>query len=884
MRKANNNRPSPPRWADRLLEWFCAPHLLEEVMGDLHERYALRAERGGEAYARQLYWREVLSYLRPSVFRRKSSDYSKSLSTTMLRNYFTIALRALRRNRNYTVINIVGLTFGLTCCLLLFLAIRYELSYDRHHVNANRIYRMVAARNVAENNYREVGMPLPALAALRTDFPDLQITLVHEVEGVVKTDAGDKFDENEGVMAFVEPVYFRLFDFQWKNGNPETSLTHPNTAVLSERLARKYFGNANPIGRTMRVENKADFIVTGVVQEPPVTTSMPFELLLSFASLKAFGANTSWDEWNSNSSQAQIYLMLPSQKASVSMERQLVPFVKKYFRPDDAKNFHYELQPLTDIHFDLRTGNFANRVTSKQTIWIMALMGLFILITACINFINLSTSQAIRRAKEVGIRKVLGSSRAQLVRQFLSETGILVGIAVLLSLLLSPLALSYVAELLNVRLEQSALSNLTVLGFLLVMAVCTTLLAGFYPAVMLSGYQPVLALKGKIRTMRLGQLNLRRSLIVGQFAISQVLIIGTIVAYQQMQHFRSADLGYNKEAVLTIPLPDKKQPGQLESLRAMLTGLPHVQSFCYSLSTPSSNGNWYNSFRYGSADKDADFPLVMRPADTAYFRTYGLELVAGRLYQSADTIREFVVNESFVRQLGITNPQLILGTFISLDNGIKKPIVGVVKDFNTFSLHQSTQPCALTTFQETYSRLSIKLSTQQGGTEAISRLLTRVEKAWTTTFPDFVFTYQFLDDAINDFYRTEERLFRLFRLLAGIAIFIGCLGLYGVVAFMAEARTKEVGIRKVLGASVTQIVGLFSLEFIKLIILSLLIATPVGWYATHRWLQSIDYRINISWWIFALTGILALLLALLTVSFRAVKVAIANPVKSLRTE
>ncbi len=893
-------KPSPPRWAARLLETFCAPHLLEEVQGDLEERFRRRVALFGVRVARRQYAVEVLGFLRPRLggpffLKHQRSEFSQPecqttsfLNPDMLRNYLTTALRALRRNCNYTVINVVGLTLGLACCLLLFLAIRYELSYDRHHAQADRIYRLVTGYRNAESDSRNVGVPLPALAALRADFPDLsrQVTLVHEVEGIVRTGTMKKFEQEVGTMAFVEPAYFRLFDFQWKNGSPETSLANPNTVVLSERMARKYFGNRNPMGQRIRVENKMDFIVTGLVQDPPVTSSVPFEVLLSFASLNAYGANTAWDDWRSNSGQAQIYLKLPVERTSVAMERQLVAFVNKYHQPDDAKNLRYELQPLTQIHVDTRTGNFANRTVSRETIWGMALIGLFILITACVNFINLATAQALRRAKEVGVRKVLGSSRAQLVRQYLGETGLLTGLAVVLALLVAYLALPCVVELLNVRLKPAALFDPAILGFLLLLAVVTTLLAGFYPALVLSGYQPVLALKGKIRSTSRSPLTLRRGLIVGQFAISQMLIIATLVAYAQMRHFRSADLGYDQEAILTVPLPDKKEPAQLQAFWAKLAGQAGIQSMSYSLSTPSANRNWYTGFRYDNAAKDADFVVVMRPADTAYFHTYGLKLVAGRIHQPADTMREFVVNESFVKRMGISDPQQILGKNLSGFGGskVKKPIVGVVKDFNTFSLHQRTQPAVITTLQDTYSRLSIKFSTRQGGTEAVSQLLKTVETSWTSTFPDFVFRYEFLDEALDNFYRNEERFFVLFRLLAGIALFIGCLGLYGVVAFMAESRTKEVGIRKTLGASTLHIFGLFSVDFLKLVLVALIIASPVAWYVMTAWLQDFEYKISIEWWMFAGAGLLAVGIALLTVSFQSMKAALTNPVKSLRSE
>ncbi|CAN5585490.1 ABC transporter permease [soil metagenome] len=817
----------------------------------------------------------------------------------MLKSYFTTALRALKRNWSYSIINVLGLTLSLACCLLLFLAIRYELSFDQQNTNADRTYRIVSFNKKSNVDRRNAGIPLPALAALRNDYPNLkhQVTMVNRLANVVVTvnektsRSTKKFQEGDGIVAFVEPEYFRLFDYGWQKGSPQTSITNPNTVVLSERMAQKYFGAGNPIGKTLRVENKMDFVVTGLVQNLPATTSMPFEVLLSFASLKQFGASTNWDDWQSTYGGAQIYLMLPPAQdqamAAAQMNQQLVSFVNKYQKPEDAKDMIYELQPLTNIHFDTRTDNYAKRTVSKEMIWAMGLIGLFILVTACVNFINLATAQAIRRAREVGVRKVLGSSRGQLVRQFLGETGVLTGLAVVLSLLVAQVSLPYVGELLNIKSGAATLFDPIVLGFLLTLGIVTTVLAGFYPALVLSGYQPILALKGKMKTGGKGvvnQLTLRRGLIVGQFAISQMLIIGTIIAYNQMNYFRSADLGYSWEAVLNVYIPEKK-PGQLESLKAKLSGLPGIQSMSFAMTTPSSTSNWSTGFRFENSDKEPDYGVLMRPADSAYIHTYGLKLIAGRMYQAADTMREFVINEAFMKRLGFQTPQQVIGKFMSVNGEeLKKPIVGVVKDFNAFSLHQQIEPSVLTSYRDQYRSLGIKLSSQQSSPEAISQLLKDIETAWNATFPNFVFKYTFLDETLANFYKSEERMYSLFRLLAGIAIFIGCLGLYGVVAFMAESRTKEVGIRKALGASTASIFGLFSTDFVRLVLVALVIASPIAWYVMNKWLADFAYKIDIAWWMFALAGFLAMSVALLTVSFQSIKAAMMNPVKSLRSE
>ncbi|MGA0560337.1 ABC transporter permease [Larkinella sp. VNQ87] len=805
----------------------------------------------------------------------------------MLKNYLITAFRAFRRNWNYSVINVVGLTLSLACCLLLFVVIRYELSFDRHHAKADHTYRLIRHFTKPEDGYN-VGIPLPVLAALRTDFPALkqQLTYIHDVRRpVVAVEEGRskgnmrRFQEENGVVAFTEPEFFRLFDYEWVSGDPATALNRPGTVVLSEDLAHKYFGNADPMGRTLKVENKMDFLVTGIVKNPPVTSSIPFHVLLSFSSLKQYGANTNWDDWGSSYTGAQLYLTLPETMAETTMEQQLVPFLRKHISEEEARDQFYELQPLTDIHYTVGMTAFNERTIGKEMIWAMALIGLFLLVTACVNFVNLATAQAIRRSKEVGVRKVLGSSRFQLVRQFLGETGFLTGLAVLLALLIAHFSLSSVAELLNIKLVVSLFGDPVVLGFLILLAVFTTVLAGFYPALVLSGYQPVLALKGKIRASKSGQLTLRRSLIVLQFTISQTLIIGTVIVYNQMDYFRNADLGFRKESIVMIPIPEKK-PGQLESLKAKLTGLPGLGAMSFGISSPSARGNWWTGFRYENREKEEDYGVVMRPADTSYVRTYGLKLIAGRINLPADTMREVLVNERFVAKLGLRNPEEILNKTIQL-NGRRLPIVGVVKDFNTFSLHQTTEPCVLTTHRDAYGNLGVQVS---GNATRVKETLASVEAAWSETFPDFLFKYEFLDDTIANFYAAEERLYALFRLLAGIAIFIGCLGLYGVVAFMAESRTKEVGIRKALGASTSHIFGLFSFQFLKLVFIALLLAAPIAWYFTDKWLQDFAYKIEIKWWMFALAGLLAGVIALVTVSFQSIRAALMNPVTSLRSE
>ncbi|KQS33498.1 ABC transporter permease [Dyadobacter sp. Leaf189] len=803
----------------------------------------------------------------------------------MIKNYVVTSLRNLRRNWNFTVINIVGLTLGLACCVLIFFTVRFELSYDKHHKNADRVFRILNHSIADGDKGFNTGMPMPAIGALGNDFPELkkQITCTYALRSALITIGTGaekkKFSDPGNTVAFIGPEYFNLLDYKWLKGSPKTSLQNPGSVVLANSEAKKFFGNADPMGKTILVENHRSFTVTGIIADPPVTTNFPFKTMLSFASLKDYGAFTNWDDWISSYGGGQIYLLLPDHISKEQFEKQLDAFSKKYRDPEAAKKSRFVLQPLNEIHFATKIGNYSNRTISKGMIWAMSLVGIFILITACVNFVNLATAQALRRSREVGVRKVLGSTRGQLLRQYFSETGLITTLSVLLALLSAQLVLPYISDILDINAEGALFfADPSILLFCLVLTVIVTLLAGFYPALVVSGYQPILALKGKVSKGGKGQSNLRRGLIVLQFAISQVILIGTLIANSQMNYFRNLDLGFSKDEILTIGIPDV-DAGKVNAMRSKLAEMPGVKSYSFSAFTPMSRSNWQTGFTYENDPEPLDFGVVMRPADTAYFNTYNLKMVAGRMYQPSDTIREYVVNEAFAEKLGFKNPQDILGKRLTIGGSeFKLPVVGVVKNFNTFSLHREIIPCVVTAMGG-YRTLSVKLDKSAGPQQ-----IDRIKAEWTALYPDYLFSYSFFDETLNSFYDKENKLFQLFRILSGIAIFIGCMGLYGVVAFMAESRTKEMGIRKAVGASALNIFGLFSMDFIKLVIVALVIASPIAWYFMNDWLQDFTYKISISWWIYAVAGLSAVVLALITISFQSVKAALTNPVTALRSE
>jgi ABC-type antimicrobial peptide transport system permease subunit len=509
------------------------------------------------------------------------------------------------------------------------------------------------------------------------------------------------------------------------------------------------------------------------------------------------------------------------------------------------------------------------------------LIGIFLLVIACVNFINLATAQAVNRAKEVGVRKVLGSDRKQLAIQFLSETALITIASLVIALLIAQLTLPFLNELLNVKMSTRFISNPTVSLFLIGTFLAVTFLSGLYPAFILAGFNPITALKSKITNRMVGGISLRRGLVVLQFAIAHVLIIGTLIVVSQMNFFRNATLGFDKAEIINVPVPgDSISHTRLTYMRDQLMQNPDIKNVSFSYASPSSDGNWNSDFKYDNAEKSTNFSANLKWADTAYFRIYNMQFVAGRPYNHSDTVREFVVNETLLKSLGVKDPKDALGKKMDFwDGGTIGPIVGVVKDFNSSSLRRPMDAVVLSTWKDVYQTINIKLIPGKEGTT-----LSYVEKLWSETFPDYIYEYSFLDETINNFYRQERQLSQLYKIFAAIAIFISCLGLYGLVSFMAAQRIKEIGIRKVLGASAGNIIYLLSKEFSLLIIIAFAIAVPVAYYIMDQWLQDYSYRIQIGVTLFVMAIVGSMVIAWITVGHRAVRAALANPVKSLRTE
>jgi putative ABC transport system permease protein len=896
----NKKPPQPPRHADRLLVWFVAPHLREDLQGDLYEIFQKRVEQVGLARAKREYTWAVLHYLTPFFFKRKPTRYPQPffLSPAMIRNYLKIAFRQLRADKIHTAINVFGLALGITSCLIIYIFIKYELSFDNFHSNAERTYRIVEHSQKADGVQHWSTTAYPLAEAIRRDMPAIGVTqtvgpLSRIISSVDKKGNVHRFEENR--LLFADEQYLQTFDFKkavpegiWLAGNAKTAFRQPNAVVLTQKLAERYFADHNDnyenmLGNILRLNNSDPLVVTGIIQNPPHNTNLLFEMLANYQFFKANNPYAA-SNWSGNY-QGTTYVTLPSQIAPQTFEHQLKELKKKYMNAEDNRRISYHLQPLTDVHTTTLYGASQGGYTvSTRMLWGLASLAVFLILIASFNFINLTTAQAGRRRKEVGVRKAIGSTTFQLFGQFIGETLIVATVAGLLSMgaLYQLLQwLNHSLTIINLDLRPDA----TVWLFGAELILTTALLAGFYPAVVVSGFRPIVALKNAGSHQR-ERFSLRQALIIVQFCITYGLIVSTFVASQQMDFFQNKELGFAKEAIIAVNGPRNQMPGKLEVFRQQLLQNPAIREVSFSSGAPITDNHYGTDFRLKSEVVQMNRQAEMKWVDTRYQSLFGLQTIAGRWFTQSDTVLNragFVVNETMVKMLGLT-PETAIGKTMVINEG-EAAIVGVVKDFHNVSLQQPITPCVLLC-QNTgfYDRIHVQLQTQSGRLANVSQMLGAIEQTWKQAFPQDVYQYTFLNESLAKGYIVEQLVFDAFRIFAAISIFIACLGLFGLITFAANQRTKEIGVRKVLGASVAGIVTLLSKDFLKLIMMAIVISGPIAWYLMNQWLQNFEYRIAIEWWVFGLAGILSMSIALLTISFRAIKAALMNPVKSLRNE
>jgi putative ABC transport system permease protein len=803
----------------------------------------------------------------------------------MLRNYFKTGWRNLIKHKTFSLINIAGLSIGIAVSFVILMYVQDELSYDKFNKNTDRIARIILKADINGGKINESNVMPPVAQAMKKDFPEVEDATRLMQNGASKITLKDKIFKDDR-FAFVDPNFLSIFTFKMIEGDAKTALLKPHTVVITKAIAKKYFGNENAIGKTFGFNNNTEtYTVTGVMENIPPNSHFHFDM---FGSLTGSQYATS-DSWLSSG--FYTYLLLKKDADYKKLQAKLPGMVEKYMGPQiqqqmglslaqfrtKGNTLGFTLQPLTSIHLYSNTTTEIEPGGNASYVYIFGVIALFMLLIACINFINLSTAGASKRAKEIGVRKVAGSDRFQLIRQFLFESVMLTLFALVIAFVLVNLALPVFSDISGKHLSFDAKPVIAFIALGLLVGVT----AGIYPAVYLSSFKPITVLKGKLITAN-KSFGLRSGLVVFQFFISVALIIGTIVVYQQMKYIENKNLGYNKEQVLTIPnsyaLGKNEQVYKQEMLKD-----PRIVNATVSWYKPAGSSNYNNALAYPQGDESHLLNAVEYHVDEQYIPTMSMQIISGRNFSKDFATDSFalIINESAARALGC-NYMSALGKTIIIENSdrgkdVPFHVIGVVKDFNFKSLHEAISPLLMNLQPE--GGLIFKIKTTD-----VSGLLATMKKKWDAYKTDEPFTYSFMDDLFNRTYSAEQKTGTILNIFSVLIIFVACLGLFGLVTYTAEQRTKEIGIRKVLGASVSQVTKMLSKEFLKLVAIASLIAFPVAWWTMNKWLQSFAYRINISWWVFIVAGLAAVIIALITVSFQAIKAAIANPVKSLRTE
>ena len=813
----------------------------------------------------------------------------------MIRNNVQFSLRRLSRQKIHTALHIIGLTLGMSVCLLIALFIRHELSFDAYHDKAERTYRINSVWNDFGTKNFHYSSPFPLANEIRKTISNVEhVTHVHHPMGkpIIEINENKKFKQEKVMMT--DPEFLDVFNVTVLSGNAYEALRKPYQAILTESVAKKFYGKENPIGKIFRYNNNYNITVAAVIGDFPGNTHLPASMLLSLSTDENY-LNTSTTHFGSVSG-GSTFIVLQKATDMKTINASLKSIYDRNINSDPhlPKNVRSdaELQPLLDIHFNPKYAGGGEWVKAldKTWLWFFASVGLAVLALACINFINLSTAQAITRAKEIGVRKSVGAGRIQLITQFLSEAWLLVFVSGILALLITKASLPYINNLGEKKISFDIFTSPELIGSLLVGIMLTGLVAGLYPAWLISKFHPAVTLKSTMTANDPKSSFLRKGLVVLQFSISVSLLIALIFIGKQMNYLKNKNLGFNKENIVIVPLPDKaKKDAVLNDLKKISS----VQEISFSTSAPSGGGHWGTVMSLKDRDDPARQSVTTILADENYCRMYGMQLKEGRFFIAADTTAvsesvpegqrfpKVVVNEKLVKALGIESNKAALGKRFWIGmNGWRAEITWIISDFNIASLHEEIQPTLITQFAPWYDKINMKI----GAGNNMSETMAGIEATWKKAFPDQVFEFNFLDEQLDALYKSESRLYTLFKIFSGLAMLISCLGLWGLATFAAQKRVKEIGIRKVLGASVANITGMLSRDFLKLVAISILIACPLAYYAMNRWLQDFAYRTDISWWVFAIAGMAAIFIALITVSFQAIKAAMSNPVKSLRTE
>jgi len=816
----------------------------------------------------------------------------------LLGNYLVTTWRTLRRNKLFSLINILGLSVGISASLVIYLIADHEFSYDRFEPGRDRIYKVVNDGRYMGIQTHGGAVPGPLVKALQQELSGIDKTIPlfrYQNGGLAKVSIpGDNAGHlsvfrKQAEIVYTAPQYFQLMPYRWIAGSPVTALNEPFSVVLTESRARVYFPGmdiATIVGRRMVYDDDITVTVSGIVGDLPMQSDLAAREFISFATIDKthlrddFEMNA-WDDWMSAS---QIYVQLSPGVSAAAVDKQLAGLAKKYEHPDPqhpGDGVSFRLLALKDIHFNSSYISQDQRVASKSVLYGLLAVAAFLLVLACLNFINLSTAQAVKRAREIGIRKTLGSSRSRLIRQFLGESLLLVIGAAVFSVLLMPLLLSAFAGFLPPGLHTDWMQRPQAIFFMAVLILVISVAAGFYPAFLLSGFRPVAVLKDGwfLTDGRTSGVGLRKIFTVSQFVVAQFFIIATLMVVKQLRYSMNSDLGFRKDAILNFRLPnDSVNHGS--AFLAQLRTIPEVEMVATGFTSPGSGGASFGDIVY-KPRQDIRTSVQIRLGDSNYIPLYQIRLLAGRNIRQGDSTQEVLINAQYASVLGFRRPDDALNKPLTV-NGKDLPIVGVMEDFHESSMRSSIFPLAFVGRPGKVVHVRLKITAD--GRDNWQYAIREMQKDYNHFYPGADWDYTFVDETVAQWYKQDRNLVRLLYWATGLTILISCLGLLGLVVYTTNMRTREIGIRKVLGASVSTIVGILSGEFIRLVALAFLIAVPAAWWAANEWLRGFAFRTPMSWWVFAFGGVLLLLFALVTLSFQTVRAALANPVRALRSE
>jgi putative ABC transport system permease protein len=820
---------------------------------------------------------------------------------TMLKNYFLVALRNFWRNKVFSTINILGLSIGISASLVIFLIVSYDFGFDHFQPNGDRIYRITSNFVFQGNPLGTPGVCSPLAEAIKKEATGIELVApLYTADNISKVTAPYPDANHPAIfrkqldIIYADTAYCSLMGYAWLAGSPRTALSEPYQTVLTESSARKYFPGLNNdqiLGQHLIFADSITTTITGIIKDIDQRTDFNFQTLISWSTLTTPRLQPQYyTGWGGANSASQLFVRVKPGTTREALTAKLKAVYLAHNKPDpkDKNTTAFLPQPLSDLHFNTTYGAFDNGGGNvhKPTLYGLLAVAAFLLVLACINFINLTTAQAAQRAKEIGIRKTMGGQRTQLAFQFLNETFLLTVIATALSIALAPLLLKVFSDFVPKDLHFSLTRQPEIIPFLLALIIGVSLLSGIYPALVLSSYKPVLVLKNQAfsGTAKTRAAWLRKSLTVSQFVIAQVFIIATILVGRQISFALNKDLGFKKEAIVYFNTPYNRPATQGNVLLQKLKAIPGIDLISRSNQPPSSGATNTTIAKYSNGKKDIKTELQLLQGDTNYIRLYHLNLLAGSNITQCDTTNALVINETYAHTLGFPDARKAVGSQIIWWNGSSKPVVGVVADFHQKSLRKPIKPLAIVNGAEFAYDFDIALHPQNADGTAWKTTIAKIETAYKALYPEDDFSSQFFDESIAQFYTKEKNASSLLVWATGLAIFISCLGLLGLVIYITNQRTKEIGIRKVIGASVTNLVFLLSRDLIKLVGLAILIATPIAWWGSNKWLENFAYRTTLSWWIFAASGAMLLLIAFTVLGLRTIKAATANPVNSLRSE